>query len=62
MGPTTADKKRKAVTRDVPEVLDSESEAEFGDGLLEGILSQSEDEEDESEEEDEEEDDEDELR
>jgi ribosome biogenesis protein ERB1 len=61
MGPTTADKKRKAVTRDVPEVLDSESEAEFGDGLLEGILSQSEDEEDESEEEDEEEDDEDEL-
>lgn len=61
MGPTTADKKRKAVTRDVPEVSDPESEAEFGDGLLEGILSQSEDEEDESEEEDEEEDDEDEL-
>jgi ribosome biogenesis protein ERB1 len=60
MGPTTADKKRKAVTRDVPEVSDPESEAEFGDGLLEGILSQSEDEEDESEE-GEEDDDEDEL-
>jgi ribosome biogenesis protein ERB1 len=55
MAPTTADRKRKAVTRDVPEVSDPESEAEFGDGLLEGILSQSEDDEDESEEDDEDE-------
>jgi ribosome biogenesis protein ERB1 len=50
MAPTTADRKRKVVTRDVPEVSDAESEAEFEDGLLEGILSQSEDSEDGSDE------------
>ncbi|CZR61171.1 probable Ribosome biogenesis protein erb1 [Phialocephala subalpina] len=50
MAPTAVDRKRKAVTRDVPESSDVESEAEFGDGLLEGILSQSEDSEDESDE------------
>jgi ribosome biogenesis protein ERB1 len=57
--PTTIDRKRKAVTRDVPEISDAESEAEFGDGLLEGILSQSEDSDDGSDEgsEDEEEED-----
>lgn len=43
MAPPTILRKRKAVTRDVPEMSDVESEAEFGDGLLEGILSQSED-------------------
>ena len=65
MAPTTVDRKRKAVTRDVPEHSDVDSEAEFGDGLLEGILSQSEDSEgdsaDEEESEDEEEVDEDDL-
>ncbi|KAF8867202.1 putative ribosome biogenesis protein erb1 [Acephala macrosclerotiorum] len=50
MAPTAIDRKRKAVTRDVPELSDMESEAEFGDGLLEGILSQSEDSENESDE------------
>lgn len=44
---TAGSKKRKAVTKDVPELSDVESDAEFGDGLLEGILSQSEDESDE---------------
>ena len=48
MAPSTLDRKRKAVTRDVPEVSDVESEAEFGDGLLEGILSQSEESEEDS--------------
>jgi ribosome biogenesis protein ERB1 len=48
MAPTTVDRKRKAVTRDIHEVSDVESEAEFGDRVLEGILSQSEDSEDES--------------
>lgn len=43
MAPPSILKKRKAVTRDVPESSDVESEAEFGDGLLDGILSQSED-------------------
>ena len=60
MAPTTTDRKRNAVTRDAPESSVAESEAEFGDGLLEGILSQSEDSEDgsdEDSEEDEEEDD-----
>jgi ribosome biogenesis protein ERB1 len=42
MAPTIGPRKRKAVTRDVPELSDEESDAEFGDGLLEGILSQSE--------------------
>lgn len=51
MAPLTNQRKRKAVTRDVPEHSDAESDAEFGDGLLEGILSQSEDESDESEDE-----------
>ena len=49
MAPTTVDRKRKAVTRDVPETSDIESEAEFGDGMLEGILSQSEDSDEEDE-------------
>jgi ribosome biogenesis protein ERB1 len=48
MAPTTVDRKRKAITRDVLETSDVESEAELGDQLLEGILSQSEDSEDES--------------
>jgi ribosome biogenesis protein ERB1 len=56
--PSTMDRKRKAITRDHPESSDLESEAEFGDGLLEGILSQSEDEEDSGAEEDSEEEDE----
>ncbi|EDO04192.1 predicted protein [Sclerotinia sclerotiorum 1980 UF-70] len=38
MAPPTNQRKRKAVTRDVPEISDVESEAEFGDGILEGIL------------------------
>jgi ribosome biogenesis protein ERB1 len=62
MAPTTTDRKRKAVTRDTPEISDVESDAEFGDGLLEGILSQSEDSDDgsdqDSEEDEDEEDDE----
>lgn len=59
MAPTTIDRKRKAIIRDIPETSDAESEAEFGDGLLEGILSQSEDSDDGSDEasEDEEEED-----
>jgi ribosome biogenesis protein ERB1 len=65
MGPTIANRKRKAITSDVPEHSDVESEAEFGDGILEGILSQSEDEdsgeEEGSEEEDDEEEDSEEL-
>jgi ribosome biogenesis protein ERB1 len=63
MAPATTGKKRKAIISDLPELSDVESEAEFGDGLLEGILSQSEDEDsgeqDSDEEEDEEEDEED---
>ncbi|KAN0117424.1 putative ribosome biogenesis protein erb1 [Hyaloscypha variabilis] len=62
MAPTTTGRKRKAVTRDTPEISDVESDAEFGDGLLEGILSQSEDSDDgsdqDSEEDEDEEDDE----
>lgn len=46
MAPPTASRKRKAITTDDPEHSGDESEAEFGDGILEGILSQSEDEED----------------
>jgi ribosome biogenesis protein ERB1 len=48
MAQTMIDRKRKAITRDVPESPDVESEAEFGDGLLEGILSQSEDDSEEN--------------
>jgi ribosome biogenesis protein ERB1 len=61
MAPPSILRKRKAVTHDVPETSDRESDAEFGDGLLEGILSQSEDSEEgeESEEEDENDDEED---
>lgn len=61
MAPPSILRKRKAVTHDVPEISDGESDAEFGDGLLEGILSQSEDSEEaeESEEEDEDDDEED---
>lgn len=58
MAPPTAHRKRKAMTRDVPEHSDVESEAELGDGLLEGILSQSEDSEGESADEEESEDEE----
>lgn len=61
MALTTIDRKRKAIARGVPETSDGESEAEFGDGLLEGILSQSEDSADASEEEESEEDEADEL-
>jgi ribosome biogenesis protein ERB1 len=43
MAPTTIDRKRKAVTRDAPVLSEDESDTEFGNGLLEGILSQSED-------------------
>lgn len=46
MAPPSSDRKRKATTRDVPELSDVESDNEFGDGLLEGILSQSEDSDD----------------
>lgn len=53
MAPPSALKKRKAVTHDVPESSDVELEAEFGDGLLEGILSQSEDDSEDSGEEEE---------
>ena len=42
MAPETTFRKRKAVTYDVPETSDMESDAEFGDSL-EGILSESED-------------------
>jgi ribosome biogenesis protein ERB1 len=66
MAPTTVDQKRKAVTCDVTDLSDVESEAEFGDGLLEGILSgeesdisdEGEDEDEDSEVEDEEDQDE----
>ena len=65
MAPPTIVRKRKAITRDISEISDVESEAEFGDGLLEGILSQSEESEqdstEESEEEDEDEDEEDDV-
>jgi ribosome biogenesis protein ERB1 len=43
MAPQTIIRKRKAITRDVLDTADVESEAEFEDTLLEGILSQSED-------------------
>jgi ribosome biogenesis protein ERB1 len=62
MAPPTILRKRKAVTRDVPESSDVESDAEFGDGLLEGILSQSEDSEEEEESEEEDEDEEDDIQ
>jgi ribosome biogenesis protein ERB1 len=44
MAPSAVDRKRKTVPGDHDEIWESdvESEAEFGDGLLEGILSQSE--------------------
>ena len=53
MAPPSALKKRKTVTCDVPESSDVEFDAEFGDGLLEGILSQSEDDSEDSGEEEE---------
>lgn len=59
MAPSTNQRKRKAVTHDVPELSDVESEAELGDGMLEGILSQSEDESEDSTAEDDSEDEED---
>lgn len=43
MPPTTGQRKRKAVTHDVTFSSDAGSDNEFGDGHLEGILSQSED-------------------
>lgn len=46
MAPNTTQRKRKAVVRDDPVISDAESDGEFGDGMLEGILSQSEDESD----------------
>lgn len=49
MAPSTVLRKRKALTRDVPELSDAESDAEFGDGILEGILSQSDDSDDSAE-------------
>jgi ribosome biogenesis protein ERB1 len=42
MAPATTLRKRKAVPHDDLETSDVESDTEFGDGLLEGILSQSE--------------------
>lgn len=45
-------RKRKAVTRDVAILSDAGSDDEFGDGHLEGILSQSEDESEDSPDED----------
>jgi ribosome biogenesis protein ERB1 len=53
MAATTVDRKRKAVTRDVPEFAVVDSDNDFGDGLLEGILSQSEDSEGDSDDEEE---------
>lgn len=44
MALTTGQRKRKAITHDVVISSDAESDGEFGDGLLEGILSGSEDE------------------
>lgn len=44
MAPSVASRKRKAVVRDASPTLEVESDSEFGDGLLDGILSQSEDE------------------
>jgi ribosome biogenesis protein ERB1 len=46
MAPTTSLRKRKGIEQDDPVISDVESEAEFGDGLLDGILSQSEDDSD----------------
>ncbi|KAI9839813.1 MAG: Ribosome biogenesis protein erb1 [Sarea resinae] len=49
MAPTDSSKKRKAVTRDVSDSPDVASDDEFETGLLDGILSQSEDEDDSAE-------------
>ena len=59
MAPTTIDRKRKAITHDAFGSSDVEFDAEFGDGLLEGVLSQSEDDSEEGDAESEEEEDED---
>lgn len=48
MGPSTNPRKRKAVTREAPPA-ESDSSEELADGLLDGILSHSEDSSDESE-------------
>lgn len=53
MAPPSILKKRKAVTRGVSESSDVDSEVGFGDALLEGILSQSEDDTEDSGEEEE---------
>jgi len=53
MAPSIAERKRKAVSRDVAEISDNESDNDFGNGLLEGILSQSESEDGDAEEQDE---------
>lgn len=49
MAPSTVDRKRKSIPTDDIETSDIESEAEFGDGMLEGILSQSESEDEDEE-------------
>ncbi|KAH0558585.1 Ribosome biogenesis protein erb1, partial [Trichoglossum hirsutum] len=63
MAPSSQSRKRKAVTRDVPDVDGAASDDEFQTGLLEGILSQSEseseDDEDDGDDEDDSESDED---
>lgn len=51
MAPTNGMKKRKALAKEDAAFSDAESDAEFGDGVLEGILSHSES-EDDSEQED----------
>jgi ribosome biogenesis protein ERB1 len=50
MAPTSILQKRKSATHDVLDSAGLESEAEFGDGFLEGILSQSEEDSGEEEE------------
>lgn len=52
MAPNTTQRKRKAAVRDDPVISDAESDGEFGDGMLEGILSQSESEDDSADEDD----------
>lgn len=51
MAPSVAHRKRKVATEDLAQISDNESENEFGNGLLDGILSQSDDSDDENEEE-----------
>lgn len=53
MAPSIAERKRKSASRDVAEISGDESDNDFGNGLLEGILSQSESEDEDGEEQDE---------